>query len=171
MQGHLATNYVPTENNSLGNLPGAVVGSTINFNVPETVSFPKVGYQLDSNSQSKDSELVTVGTDGSLGIPDKDGLQTQDSFGKWINYIMTDSPGLVYDPSLESSISTGNESFASSIIEHHHQSSGPEYLFNITDVSPAWAFSTEETKVLFFSTTNGSCYVDHFHIKLGNCHL
>ncbi|KAM7485002.1 hypothetical protein LguiA_001011 [Lonicera macranthoides] len=157
--GHLATDYVPTENNSLGNLPGAVVGSTINFNVLETVSLPTVGEQLDSKSQSKDSELVTVGTGGSLDILDKDGLQTQDSFGKWINYIMTDSPGSVYDPSLESSISTGNESFASPIIEHYHQSSGPDYLFSITDVSPAWAFSNEETKILVL----GSFQEGHSH--------
>lgn len=98
------------------------------------------------------SELVTVGTGDTLDTLGKDGLQTQESFGRWMNYILTDSPGSVDDPILESSIPTGHELSTLQIMDHP-QSFVPGQLFSITDVSPAWAFSTEETKVIFFMIT------------------
>lgn len=74
-------------------------------------------------------------------------LQSQDSFGKWINYmIATDSPGSVDDPSLEPATLAGYQSFPSPNLDN--KLSAEEQIFNITDVSPAWAFSSEETKVL-----------------------
>lgn len=108
---------------------------------------------MDSISQRKDSDLVRPGAGGGfVDIQDKVGLQTQDSFGRWMNYIMTDSPGLLDDKALEPSISNGHELFGSSITDHHHQSSVAEHIFKITDVSPAWALSTETTKVFSFLT-------------------
>lgn len=89
-----------------------------------------------SSVSSQRNEFGEVCTGDSLDILAGDGLQSQDSFGKWMNYIMTDSPGSVDDPVLEPSISSG-----------HHQFTVPEHLFSITDVSPAWAFSNEKTKV------------------------
>lgn len=59
---------------------------------------------------------------------------------------MADSPGSVDDAVLESSISFGHESSFSKALDHH-KSPIPEQIFSITEVSPAWAFSTEKTKV------------------------
>lgn len=77
----------------------------------------------------------------------EDGLQMQDSFGRWINYKITDSPGSVDDQPLESSISAGYKSLTPPTNDSHG-SSVLGQIFNITDVSPAWGFSNEETKVL-----------------------
>ncbi|CAA3031818.1 calmodulin-binding transcription activator 5 isoform X4 [Olea europaea subsp. europaea] len=77
----------------------------------------------------------------------EDGLQMQDSFGRWINYIITDSPGSVDDQPLESSISAGYKSLTPPTNDSHG-SSVLGQIFNITDVSPAWGFSNEETKIL-----------------------
>ncbi|KAI8561790.1 hypothetical protein RHMOL_Rhmol04G0368800 [Rhododendron molle] len=134
--------------NSFGSLTGPVSRSNyIQFNTPDNLFLQGIEGQTDSSFQRKDSQLVTVGTGDSLGILGNDGLQTQDSFGRWINCIMTDSPGSVDDPHLESSIPIGQEP-ATSPMMNHPQSSVPSELFSITDVSPAWAFSTEETKIL-----------------------
>lgn len=67
----------------------------------------------------------------------KDGLPTQESFGRWMNYIITDSPGSIDDP-LQHPFTPFNGD---------HNST--DKIFNITDVSPSWALTNEETKVLF----------------------
>lgn len=134
--------------NSFGSLTDPVFRSNYNqFNTPDNLFFRGIEGQTDSSFQRKDSQLVTVGTGDSLGVLGSDGLQTQDSFGRWVNSIMTDSPGSVDDPHLESSIPIGQE-LSMSPMMNHLQSSVPSELFSITDVSPAWAFSNEETKVL-----------------------
>ncbi|GFP85269.1 calmodulin-binding transcription activator 5 [Phtheirospermum japonicum] len=59
----------------------------------------------------------------------------------------SNSPGSVDGQTLESSISTGYiQSFTSSPMDNH-MSSAPDQIFNIIDVSPSWALSTEETKM------------------------
>ncbi|KAG5555226.1 hypothetical protein RHGRI_012685 [Rhododendron griersonianum] len=142
-----SANELLTEN-SFGSLTEPVSRSNyIQFNTPDNLFLPGIEGQTDSSFQRKDSQLVTVGTGDSLGVLGNDGLQTQDSFGRWMNYIMTDSPGSVDDPHLESSIPIGQEPSTSPMM-NHPQSSVPSELFSITDVSPAWAFSTEETKIL-----------------------
>ncbi|KAL2546588.1 CAMTA transcription factor [Forsythia ovata] len=65
----------------------------------------------------------------------------------WINYIITDSLGLVDDQTLESSISARYQSFTHPINDNHGLSVLRQ-IFNITDVSPSWGLSNEETKVL-----------------------
>lgn len=73
-------------------------------------------------------------------------LQNQDSFGNWINHIIADSPCSVDDSGLESSVSSVQDSYSSRLDNHQPLT---EQLFNITDVSPVWACSTEKTKVCF----------------------
>ncbi|KAG9457916.1 hypothetical protein H6P81_002424 [Aristolochia fimbriata] len=82
---------------------------------------------------------------------DKNAIQTQDSFGRWVNYIENDTRVSLDDISLEISVPNDNELGPPTTTD---QISPQQYIFNITDVSPAWAFSTEETKVLV---------VGHFH--------
>ncbi|XP_042517148.1 calmodulin-binding transcription activator 5 isoform X2 [Macadamia integrifolia] len=101
---------------------------------------------MGMSNHRQDSEEPRGGKDDSLDVP-VEGLQTQDSFGIWMNNIMTDSPGLIDDPPLESPISSGHESSVYAKIDNNQPSIG-EQVFSITEVSPAWAFSTEETKVI-----------------------
>ncbi|XP_047337232.1 calmodulin-binding transcription activator 5 [Impatiens glandulifera] len=93
------------------------------------------------------SQHLTGGMNNSLGVVPNDGLQTQDSFGRWINNIMTDSPEAVNNHWLESSIQSDLNSLISPASEIL-QSSISGQIFTITDVSPAWAFSDEDTKIL-----------------------
>jgi len=93
--------------------------------------------------EKNESGVMTVSTGDSFDSLNQDRLQTQDSFGRWMNYFITDSPESTDDPTLESSVSTG-------------QSYAREQTFNITEISPAWASSTEETKVL----SSHTCYAD-----------
>lgn len=100
------------------------------------VSCQSVGNQVNSSLYKNDSTtLVSSYNANNLG---NEPLRNQDSFGRWMNYIMADSPGSVDDSVLDSSVSS-----------NHDPSTVNELIFNITEVSPAWAFSTEKTKVGF----------------------
>ncbi|KAG7991212.1 hypothetical protein I3843_02G063300 [Carya illinoinensis] len=90
--------------------------------------------------------------------------ETQELQGSPVTPVNSNSSG-VSDPSatcssentvLESSISSGHESFVSSVMDHQ-KSSVPEKIFTITDVSPAWAFSTERTKILVTGFFHEGC--------------
>lgn len=73
-----------------------------------------------------------------------------------MDYIIDDSPGSMSDPTLESPISSVHDSVPSPVISDL-LSSVPEQVFTIKDVSPAWAYSNEKTKVfheLFLSYLN-----------------
>lgn len=80
----------------------------------------------------------------------KNGLQSQDSFGRWINEIIVDSPESVDNPSFESSMDTSHGSLISSGAVNH-EGPVPAQIFCITDISPSWAYSNEETKVSLMS--------------------
>ncbi|KAL3508152.1 hypothetical protein ACH5RR_033534 [Cinchona calisaya] len=99
-----------------------------------------------TNSLRKDSEQMTFFVGDSLENVSKDGLQTQDSFAKWMNEIIADSPLSLDDRALDSSMST-HQSFSSPSVETP-QFSSMEQIFNITEISPSWALSSEETKIL-----------------------
>ncbi|KAJ0789383.1 putative transcription factor CG1-CAMTA family [Helianthus annuus] len=94
-----------------------------------------------------------VNTSVTLDVLDtmvNDGLKDQDSFGRWMNYTMTESP-VIDDPILTTQIavSTGYN----------------QQIFSITEVSPSWASSTEETKVLIVGLFNEK------HLHLANSNL
>ncbi|XP_051127941.1 calmodulin-binding transcription activator 5-like [Andrographis paniculata] len=85
----------------------------------------------------------------------KEGLQTQDSFGKWMENMIADSPESVNDQVLDSRVLIGEESTVLAedqcFTYQMMNSLDPSPLgqiFNITDVSPGWGFTTEETKLL-----------------------
>lgn len=145
------TSGLAAEVSSFGNLlnSSARTGS-IHFDLPDSNYVQTLGGEVNSNAQRRDS--VVKGPCNSLNILGNDGLRSQDSFGRWINQIMTDSPGSVDDHLLDSSFIAAQSSFTSPAMEHI-QSSVPEQIFIITDVSPSWAFSNEKTKVspLFYS--------------------
>lgn len=121
----------------------------------EVVNFQAAEAHISSSVGRKDFD---VAKDDFLDVAGKDGLQTQDSFGRWMNYIISDSPGSVDGSLLENPIPSNQPSFVPPLMDHH-QSSVTEPIFSITDVSPAWAFSTEKTKVLFVA----KCYYGTSH--------
>lgn len=114
------------------------------------MSYQTAEHEMIVNSEILVSGLGPLGGGDSIDNLGKDSLQAQDSFGRWMNYVITDSPspGSVDHQALESSIPTGYQSFTSSTMDNHLPSA-LDQIFNITDVSPSWASSTEETKVLF----------------------
>lgn len=138
-------NNFSAEISSFGNLTEPIARSNnTHSSFPDSVHVQKLGVQVNTNMLRGDS--ITMGTCDSLDIPVNDGLESQDSFGRWMNHIMADSPDSLDDVVLESSISSGHESSVSKALDHH-KSSIPEQIFSITEVSPTWAFSTEKTKV------------------------
>lgn len=106
---------------------------------------------MDQKEQGRIFDMGTV-DGGNLCLSDKmakDGLESQDSFGKWMNEIIVDSPESVNEPSFGSCVATSHGSLMSSGAVSHEGPS-PGQIFCITDISPCWAFSNEETKVSFY---------------------
>ncbi|KAF3967943.1 hypothetical protein ACB098_02G058500 [Castanea mollissima] len=111
---HYGVSNSSAEVSSLSNLTEAIAGSdNIYSSFPVSIYDQAMKGQLNANVPRRDS--ITMGTNDSLDILVNDGLQSQDSFGRWINQIIAGSP---------------------------------EQIFSITDVSPAWAFLTEKTKII-----------------------
>lgn len=125
---------------ALESFVGQVAGSdAVNFFPSNDMSCSGDG-QVTSNFQKKESGVMTVGAGDSFDSLNKDGLQTQDSFGQWINYFISDSPGSADElMTPESSVTI-------------EQSNVMQQTFNITELSPSWALSSEETKVLLFQS-------------------
>ncbi|KAG5116463.1 hypothetical protein JHK84_042576 [Glycine max] len=119
---------------SFGNLTQPVSGSN-----SAPYSFP------DSAILLKNSPISSGGVD-TLGTLVNEGLQSQDSFGTWMN-IISDTPCSIDESALKASISSVHVPY-SSLVADNLQSSLPEQVFNLTEVSPTWASSTEKTKVL-----------------------
>ncbi|KAL5983577.1 hypothetical protein ACLOJK_017665 [Asimina triloba] len=94
-----------------------------------------------------DSEMVSSRTRNTLDSANQDFLETQDSFGRWMNYIVNDPPHGVCDMSFEDLTSTLHESGSCVTPEGPKLFSPQEPLFTISDISPAWSFSTEQTKM------------------------
>lgn len=140
MQGGSVPAYdLFAEVSSVGNLTQPIArNDNAHFNILDGVYGQTMGSQVNLDIERKD---FTVCTGDTLDILASDGLQSQDSFGKWINRIITDSPGSVDDPVLQSSILSGDQQYTVS-----------DHIFNITDIAPAWAFSTEKTKVFLLAT-------------------
>ncbi|KAH9306679.1 hypothetical protein KI387_011083, partial [Taxus chinensis] len=71
-------------------------------------------------------------------------LKNQDSFGRWLSSVLEDSP------SLEDEWPKGGYRQGEEMDSHAtgDQSLVQGEVFSITEVSPTWAFSTEETKVI-----------------------
>nr|POE57432.1 calmodulin-binding transcription activator 5 [Quercus suber] len=120
---HFGVNNSSAEVSSFSNLTEAIARSdNIYSSFPDSIYDQAMKGQLNANVPRRDS--ITMGTNDSLDILVDDGLQSQDSFGRWINQIMAESP---------------------------------EQIFSITDVSPAWAFSTEKTKIIVIGFFHKEC--------------
>ncbi|KAJ0735481.1 putative transcription factor CG1-CAMTA family [Helianthus annuus] len=98
---------------------------------------------LHHETVQEGNHIASVGL-GALDMMRKDGLPAQESFGRWMNYIIADSPGSIDDPFLTPEQLFLGQSSVGTVNGNHHESQ----IFNITEVSPSWALSTEETKVI-----------------------
>ncbi|XP_026398522.1 calmodulin-binding transcription activator 6-like [Papaver somniferum] len=121
------------------------VHPSIDGTLPTGGHFQTVVTQANSNVGKEGFEPMVEGADG---------LLAQDSFGRWMNYVMTESPGSLDNPSGGSSISNGYGSNINGEVDHHH-SSMHKQVFTITEISPTWDFSSEETKVIVIGYFNG----------------
>ncbi|XP_017409861.1 calmodulin-binding transcription activator 5 isoform X2 [Vigna angularis] len=118
------------------------------------------------HSYQQNQSLLSGSFDNVSGTPSAEvpslGLQSQDSFGTWMN-IMSDAPCSIDESALATSISTVREPYLS-LVADNQLSSLPEQVFNLTEVSPAWASSTEKTKVLI----TGYFHSDYQHLAKFN---
>lgn len=115
------------------------VSSGAPYGFQGTLNIQITDNQANPNAQKEYS--VSVGGVDSLDTLVNDTLQSQDSFGRWVNRMIS-----VDEPALVSPVIPIQEPY-SSLEGDLQQSSLPEQIFNITDVSPSWASSTEKTKV------------------------
>ncbi|PIN12857.1 putative protein, contains IPT/TIG domain [Handroanthus impetiginosus] len=166
----LSTNKVFPESSTNGFSEQIAGSNPSNYNIPSNLSFQPVGQEMTVNSETTISGLVPMGGVGSLHNLGKDGLNAQDSFGRWMTRIIADSPESVADQALESSTLTGHESFTYPMMDNTRTSPLGQ-IFNITDVSPAWALSTEETKILvvgFFNEGHLPCAESRLYFACGD---
>ncbi|RZC04434.1 calmodulin-binding transcription activator 6-like isoform X2 [Glycine soja] len=159
--GNVANN-LSAEIPSFGNLTQPIAGSNrVPYNFSESVTLQTMDNQANPHEQ-KNNTVSLSGVD-SLDTLVNDRLQSQDSFGMWVNHIMSDSPCSVDDPALESPVSSIYEPYSSLVVDSQ-ESSLPEQVFTITDVSPTCVSSTEKSKVL----VTGFFLKDYMHLSKSN---
>ncbi|KAI3730101.1 hypothetical protein L6452_18777 [Arctium lappa] len=153
-----------TDHQSATFRPGTVgEGNTYDLSFSNNMYIQRSGTREHSNLQM-DPKLVNVNTD-SLDTMGNDGMKNQDSFGRWMNYTMTGSPVVIDGPTLtpEPLVSTGQGTVRPSS-GYNQQSHSLQQIFNITDISPAWASANEETKILVV----GVFHEEHLHLANSN---
>ncbi|XP_061344790.1 calmodulin-binding transcription activator 5-like [Gastrolobium bilobum] len=149
--GNVASN-TSAEIPSFDNLTQPISGSySVPYSSPESVG-------LQRNCP------ISLGGVDSLDTLVNEGLQSQDTFGMWIDNIISDTPCSIDESALKPSISSSIHEPNSSLVMDKQQSSLPEYVFNLTEVSPGWASSTEKTKVLI----TGLFHNDYQHLAKSN---
>ncbi|KAF9619990.1 hypothetical protein IFM89_010606, partial [Coptis chinensis] len=119
----------------------------------------ETGDEMNSYAKEKHFEMLTAGMDESSYMVGNDGSQIQDSCGRWAKNMKTESPSSIDDLLAQSPVSTGQGSSTSTNL-HHHLPPLQEQLFSVTDISPSWGFSTEETKVIVIGYFHGA----HSHL-------
>lgn len=142
----LSSNQVSPESSDNSFSEQVAWTNSANYNIPNNLSYQTVGHETTVSAETRISGLVTLGGSGtnSMGT---DSSQSQDSFGNMATHMIAESPESVDNHSLESSILNGHQSLSYALVDNRHPSPLGQ-IFNVTDISPAWALSTEEIKVL-----------------------
>ncbi|MQM03550.1 hypothetical protein Taro_036330, partial [Colocasia esculenta] len=109
-------------------------------------AMPQISTSMDAKFQGTDFQMVSKMPDACVN----GALQSQLSFGQW-DYFVDNSPGSLNDLQLDCQVSNVQELKA---VAEADQPYSPEQLFNIADISPAWSYSNENTKVIL---------IGHFH--------
>ncbi|KAI3866664.1 hypothetical protein MKX03_034854 [Papaver bracteatum] len=102
--------------------------------------------------QTNDFQCATGDESSSMLI--KESLQNEESFEVFLDSFMADASDLSDLPDDSSLLTSHNESGTSMIVNHQLQTIKP--LFNITDISPSWAYSTEHTKIIAIGYFHGA---------------
>lgn len=118
----------------------------VTYNIPDDLCFQPSRGQIISEAQQNESRLMEPDIVDGFRNLEQDALHPQDSFGQWINSIISDSPASVDIPILESPITTSRKPVASTVL-NKNQLSTLEQTLSITDISHTWAPSSEETKI------------------------
>lgn len=100
------------------------------------------------NATKDTAEHLTV-ADESLDALLNNGPQSRENFGRWMNSFIGDPNGSLEDPSFEAMVTVDQDPLAPQATYNPH-SDLPQQVFNITEVSPAWAYSSEKTKVYIY---------------------
>ncbi|XP_014510093.1 calmodulin-binding transcription activator 5 [Vigna radiata var. radiata] len=154
-------NNLSAEISSFNCHPLPIAGSdSVTYNFSESATLQMMGNQANPNEQRNNIVSLSAGSFDPL-VSER--LQSQDSFGMWVNHIMSDSPCSVDDPALESPVSSVHEPYLSPVVDGQ-QISQPEQVFTITDVSPTWVSSSEKSKVL----VTGFFHKDYMHLSKSN---
>ncbi|KAH0880602.1 hypothetical protein HID58_067996 [Brassica napus] len=96
------------------------------------------------NATKDTAEHLTV-ADESLDALLNNGPQSRENFGRWMDSFIGDPNGSLEDPSFEAMVTLYQDPLAPQATYNPH-SDLPQQVFNITEVSPAWAYSSEKTK-------------------------
>ncbi|KAG6436959.1 hypothetical protein SASPL_101866 [Salvia splendens] len=128
------------------------VACAVNCNIPNNSSYQTVDHDTTFSSDTNISGLVTLGGVGNgMHLVGPDGYQSQDGFGT--THVIAGSPESVDNHSLEPSLLNPHQSYLYNMKDNNRYSPLGQ-IFTVTDISPSWAISTEETKILvvgFFS--------------------
>ncbi|KAI3972260.1 hypothetical protein MKW92_016495 [Papaver armeniacum] len=107
--------------------------------------------------QTNDFQSATGDESSSMLI--KESLQNEESFEVILDSVMADASDLSDLPDDSSLLTCHNESGTSMIVNHQLQTIKP--LFTLTDISPSWAYSTEQTKIIAIGYFHGAyLYID-----------
>ncbi|CAF1933795.1 unnamed protein product [Brassica oleracea var. botrytis] len=98
------------------------------------------------NATKDTAEHLTV-ADESLDALLNNGPQSRENFGRWMDSFIGDPNGSLEDPSFEAMVTLYQDPLAPQATYNPH-SDLPQQVFNITEVSPAWAYSSEKTKIV-----------------------
>ncbi|MED6206095.1 hypothetical protein PIB30_023790 [Stylosanthes scabra] len=165
--GSKAPHFDQQNQSNLSNVANSEIPSFENVTqqIAGSHTFPE-NVNLQTDNQMNPNEHINHNVSGNgvtLDTLGNGGLQSQDSFGMWVNHILSDSPCSVDESAVESSVSSIHESYPSLGVDDK-QTALPEQVFNLTDVSPAWVPSTENSKIL----VTGFFLKDHPHLSKSN---
>ncbi|XP_073225086.1 calmodulin-binding transcription activator 5-like isoform X1 [Cicer arietinum] len=135
--------------------------NSVPYSFSESVTLQTMDSQRNRNEQ-RNHPVASGGVD-SLDTLFNGRLQSQDSFGMWVNQIMSDSPCSVNELALKSPVSSINEPYSPLVLDNQ-QLSLSEQVFNLIDVSSACVSSTEKSQVL----VTGFFHEDYMHISKTN---
>lgn len=130
---------------------------------PESGS-SNVSYCFPESVNDQKNHSMNLGGVDSVDTLVNEGLQSQNTFGTWMNNAVSYTPCSVEASTLESSIPSSVHDPFSSLVVDNQQSSLPEQVFHITEVAPSWVSSTEKTKVL----VTGYFLFDYQHLAKSN---
>ncbi|KAI4371379.1 hypothetical protein MLD38_019621 [Melastoma candidum] len=131
-------------------------GSIVGNGISQTQAYPfgKSGgptagtLGVQENSVTLGRDYPSTDAQFSADLFSNDVLHGQESFQRWMNYIMTDSTNSEEDAAFETPNTSRHPASSFSMEDHAENSAAQDMIFTITEIGPSWGLSTEKTKVL-----------------------